>query len=314
VTVTNAAPVQFAKGAEPLQYTVNGTGGVAGAASGVATATLAGNAHALFINTTTPGLKSGAVAAQSTSEAVADGTFSQNVSTSVLAHASPSFAPESDARELVIDFGVRARGSAVPAAGYAIFNRPDASGYTAGLDVDSVGTSGDASALSSNVAALTNLAAAGSAAFSASLSTASIGSFSTTYTLATSDQDLPGAAALAPLTVSLRARVAIAGDATLDDTVNLLDFNVLAANFGAASGATWMLGDFNRDAAVDLLDFNLLAENFGLSASASGPTPQDWSNLAAAVPEPGTCSTFVLLIVALFRRRFDPRRILVRGR
>jgi hypothetical protein len=169
--------------------------------------------------------------------------------------------------------------------------------------VDSVALSGNTSALSSNVAAFSNLAAAGSAAFSASLDTTSVGSFSTTYTLATSDQDLPGATALAPLTVSLSARVAIAGDATLDDTVNLLDFNVLANNFGTASGATWTLGDFNRDAAVDLLDFNLLAENFGLSALASDPTPQDWSNLAAAVPEPASSSVLIFLGAYVCSRR-----------
>jgi len=303
VTVTNTAPAQSSNGADALLYTVNGSGAVTGAASGVATATLAGNAHALFVNTTTPGATTGAVTAASTSEAVADGAFSQNVSTSVLAHASPSFASDSDAHGLVIDFGVRARGSSVPAANYAIFNRADASGFTARLDVDSVALSGNTSALSSNVAAFSNLAAAGSAAFSASLDTTSVGSFSTTYTLATSDQDLPGATALAPLTVSLSARVAIAGDATLDDTVNLLDFNVLANNFGTARGATWTLGDFNRDAAVDLLDFNLLAENFGLSALASDPTPQDWSNLAAAVPEPASSSVLIFLGAYVCSRR-----------
>jgi endonuclease/exonuclease/phosphatase family metal-dependent hydrolase len=303
VTVTNTAPAQFSNGADSLQYAVNGTGAVTGAASGVATATLAGNAHALFINTTSPGAKSGAVTAASTSEAVADGAFSQNLSTTVLAHASPSFAAASDTQSLVIDFGVRARGSIVPAASYAIFNRADASGFTAGLDVDSVAVSGSGSVLSSDVATLSNLAAAGSAAFSASLDTTGTGSFSTTYTLATSDQDLPGATTLAPLTVSLSARVAIAGDATLDDAVNLLDFNVLANNFGTASGATWTLGDFNRDAAVDLLDFNLLAANFGLSASASGPTPQDWSNLAAAVPEPASSSVLIFLGACVCSRR-----------
>jgi hypothetical protein len=36
---------------------------------------------------------------------------------------------------------------------------------------------------------------------------------------------------------------------------------------------------------VNLGDFNLLAGNFGLSAAGSEVTPQDWENLAAAVPE-----------------------------
>ena len=37
---------------------------------------------------------------------------------------------------------------------------------------------------------------------------------------------------------------------------------------------------------VNLNDFNLMAANFGLSAAGPSVTPQDWSALAAAVPEP----------------------------
>lgn len=53
------------------------------------------------------------------------------------------------------------------------------------------------------------------------------------------------------------------GDANLDRTVNLADFNRLAANFGTESGARWSQGDFNFDGAVNLTDFNVLAANFG---------------------------------------------------
>jgi hypothetical protein len=96
------------------------------------------------------------------------------------------------------------------------------------------------------------------------------------------------------------------GDANLDGTVNLNDFNRLAANFGSTS-ATWFSGDFNYDAQVNLADFNLLAANFGLSASGPSMTPQDWSVLAAAVPEPAgglavlSASAFLSL---LSRRRW----------
>jgi hypothetical protein len=77
------------------------------------------------------------------------------------------------------------------------------------------------------------------------------------------------------------------GDATLDGAVNLADFNKLAGSFGQ-TGKVWTDGDFNYDGSVNLTDFNLLAGNFGLSAAGSEVTPQDWSNLAAAVPEPST--------------------------
>jgi hypothetical protein len=56
------------------------------------------------------------------------------------------------------------------------------------------------------------------------------------------------------------------GDANLDRTVNLNDFNRLAAGFG--SGVRWSQGNYNYDAVVNLTDFNLLAANFGQAAAA----------------------------------------------
>ena len=76
------------------------------------------------------------------------------------------------------------------------------------------------------------------------------------------------------------------GDANLDGLVNLTDFNRLAANYNMAG--SWSQGDFTFDGLVNLSDFNRLAANYNQVASPDGPTPEDWSNLAAAmVPEPG---------------------------
>jgi hypothetical protein len=58
------------------------------------------------------------------------------------------------------------------------------------------------------------------------------------------------------------------GDANLDGTVSLVDFNRLAASFGQTN-SNWGQGNFNYDGATNLLDFNLLAANFGQSAAAS---------------------------------------------
>jgi hypothetical protein len=91
------------------------------------------------------------------------------------------------------------------------------------------------------------------------------------------------------------------GDANLDGTVNLADFNRLAGNFG--SGDEWSEGDFTYDSAVTLADFNRLAGNFGLSASPNGPTAEDWSHLAAVVPEPGMAGLVAIGTLVLRRRR-----------
>jgi hypothetical protein len=56
------------------------------------------------------------------------------------------------------------------------------------------------------------------------------------------------------------------GDANLDGTVNLTDFNRLARSFGS-SDAYWTQGEFNYDESVTLADFNLLVANFGQAMS-----------------------------------------------
>ena len=103
------------------------------------------------------------------------------------------------------------------------------------------------------------------------------------------------------------------GDANLDGTVNLTDFNRLASNFGSTT-AVWTQGDFNHDGQVNLTDFNRLASNFGLSASGPEVTPEDWSALAGAVPEPGSLAlAYVGLGWTVCRRRRGTARPLRLG-
>ena len=207
VTVTNTAPVSVAIGADELDYSVQGSGAVAGGAAGIATATLAGNVHALSISTTSPGVASGTVSVNSSSQAAQDASFAQAVSTTVLAHARPSFSAADQQTSATIDFGIWARGTGTVTSNGAVHNLPDASGFTAGLDGDSVIGVGDTTRLSSNLTPFTSLPPGGSVNFAASLDTAALGSFATTYMLATSDEDLPGAAELTSLTLQLNARV-----------------------------------------------------------------------------------------------------------
>jgi hypothetical protein len=70
-------------------------------------------------------------------------------------------------------------------------------------------------------------------------------------------------------------RYALDGDANLDGTVNLQDFNRLASRFGQ-SNRVWSDGDFDYTGNVNLVDFNLLASNFGRSDGPSiGGTSDD---------------------------------------
>jgi plastocyanin len=102
-------------------------------------------------------------------------------------------------------------------------------------------------------------------------------------------------------------KVARFGDANLDGTVNLNDFNVLAANFGQ-SNRVWEQGDFNEDGSVDLGDFNLLAANFGKNIEpafgAAGGRGNGWS-----VPEPHCMMVYATSALPLMRRRFRGRGV-----
>jgi autotransporter-associated beta strand protein len=95
-----------------------------------------------------------------------------------------------------------------------------------------------------------------------------------------------------PDQTSLTIRYVYRGDSNLDGTVNALDFNALASNFGSASGRFWINGDINYDGAVNSLDFDALATNFNRSL----PSP-----LGTFVPEP--VSIFFLSAAVFVRRR-----------
>jgi hypothetical protein len=81
-------------------------------------------------------------------------------------------------------------------------------------------------------------------------------------------------------------RYTLAGDANLDQIVDTIDFNFLAAHF-AQSYQGWAQGDFDYNTVVDTSDFNLLAVNFGQLL--------EISTIVQSVPEP---ASVILVILA----------------
>jgi hypothetical protein len=301
VTVTNTASVLVSKGADLLDYSITGAGNLTGSDVSTVAALSPGVAKNMLLSTATPGVSTGTVNANSTSVGVANGTFTQGVSTTVLSHAHPSFDSAANTASITLNFGIRALGFTAPQQSFAVQNRPDAPGFTAGLDLDSVTGTGATGTLTTNSATFANLAAGGSTAFNASMNTGTVGVFNASYALATSDQNLPGAISTGSLSLNLTGRVALGGDANLDNTVDLTDFTILASNFNATN-KTWQAGDFNVDGNVDLTDFTMLASNFNRTV-----TPASSADLGTTVPEPAVAGVVTLIAGALASGRMRRR-------
>ncbi len=180
-----------------------------------------------------------------------DGDDTIDVSLAVLDHANASFVSSGDANTLTLDFGQVVFGGVAAALDFSVFNDAAASGlFTAGLDLDGVTGAGDTSVLTTDLGVFQALGAGQGAAFSAMLNTQATGTFSATYTLSTSDENLAGATAGDALTLTLLAEVL------------------------EQAGIT---GDYNGSGQVEQGDLDLVLQNWGLDTSGAG-VPAGWVN------------------------------------
>lgn len=107
---------------------------------------------------------------------------------------------------------------------------------------------------------------------------------------------------------SILARSTYLGDATLDGSVGIADFSVLAAHFNG-TGRSWHQGDFSFDGTTDIADFALLAANFNRALPADATDAAGWTarGVEAAsrpVPEPSVgVAAMAGLAIARRRRR-----------
>ena len=97
------------------------------------------------------------------------------------------------------------------------------------------------------------------------------------------------------------------GDANLDGAVNGSDFAILATNFNKAVSG-WDQGDFNYDGAANGADFALLATNFNKGASQAADSAAvdafaSANGLLTSVPEPASLGLLLLGATSLVGRR-----------
>jgi autotransporter-associated beta strand protein len=103
--------------------------------------------------------------------------------------------------------------------------------------------------------------------------------------------------------MKVTALITWAGDANIDGSVNALDFNALAANYGTGSGKYWFEGDFDHDGDVDSSDFTALAQNFNQTGGIVAGALPEAPVLGALVPEPASLDLLGVLSVLGLRRR-----------
>ncbi len=221
VTVSNTAAVQTVNGADELDYTLGATGDAAveGTASGTDPALGGGNAHQATIATLAAGIRTGSVTASSSSAGVANPSFSQPLSVTVLDPASPSLSAQSSQTTRSIALGQFRQGQGVRGVTLAdlVQNLVSTSGFTAGLDLDSIAPLSGNTDVLGLAGVFTALPAGDAADLQAAINTEQLGTFSATYLLHLSDENLPGASGIGDKTlqVTLTAEVAVPEPGTM---------------------------------------------------------------------------------------------------
>jgi autotransporter-associated beta strand protein len=214
LSVSNSAPVSVVQGADRLDYGYASSGILAGSGTGSDMALGLAPTHLLTVNTSQAGLMSGSLSVAATSPQTASPLFSQPVTMSVLDHAIGSFNATSTLTTLDINFGTLMQGTGTASQNFSIFNRPGTLGanWTAKLDLDSVSSANVPGVFSTTLSPFLNLLSGSSQTYGLSMLTTTTGSFSGTYLLGLSDENLPGAT---PQSMSLTVRGSVVSPATV---------------------------------------------------------------------------------------------------
>lgn len=248
----------------------------------------------LNASTSTAGVKTGTVVVDNldittgggTGKGANDGNDTFNLTLNVLDHMTPSFTLPSLLASKTLDFGNIAVGSTAPTLNFDVFDLNGTVGSTANMDFDSVTTSGNSSAFTTNLAAYAGalqIAAGSGQTFTAALNLTNVGTFTANYTLNFSDENLAGAQNKS-LTLTLTGTVRLAGDFDGNGLVDTGDYVIWRSTLGQSVAGAYAGADGDGNSIVDSADFDVWRAHFGDSAPASGAT------LAgnASVPEPGT--------------------------
>lgn len=291
LSVANAVVTQTVSGGDELDYQVSASGSVTTntGTTGVVNALAAAAAPTVRLTTATTGAKTGTINVTSSSQAVKNGSFSQNVNFAVVDPANASFSTVSDMNTLALDLGAALVGATSPTMNFSLANLVTTVGFTSALDLDSIVPSGASSVLTTNLASFANLAAGGANAFMAQLATTAAGVFSASYTLNLSDENIPGQTTQA-LTLQLSGKVILGGDFNRDGFVDAADYTTWRDTLGTTVAAIGDGADGSLNGVIDSADYDVWVSRFGTSAVVAANT----------VPEPAAILLAISLLGAIW--------------
>ncbi len=231
----------------------------------------------------------------------ANDTF--NVSLNVLDHMTPSLTSPSLLTSKTLDFGNIALGSSASPLSFSAYDLNGVVGSTSNMDFDSFTSSGNTSAFTTNLAASAGslqVAAGSSQTFMASMNVTNVGTFSATYTLNFSDENLTGAQTKS-LTLTLTGKVRLAGDYNNDGVVNASDYILWRQTLGQTGVTAYSGADGDGNGKIESADFFVWRSHFGETPSSFGAAAGAMLD-AAAVPEPTALWLTVAGVISVWVR------------
>ncbi len=260
--VSNAAAATIPTGADELDFSATASGGLSGVGSGTAMALGPAVQRAFSVNTSAAGPVTGSVLVSTTSEAAENASILLPTSGTVVLPANPSFSSvaDEDARTVRRVFAL---GSGIVSVSMDIYNY-GWSPAQAALDLD--GVDDLAAPFTSATAPQAGITSgAGVATVALNTDEASAGLYTDTFTVTTSDENIPGAG-VHPMSATLTVRVRrLPGDVDNDCDVELSDLTMLLAAYGACGGQAgfpWE-ADIDNSGCIDLGDLSALLADFG---------------------------------------------------
>lgn len=256
VAVSNIASVVHPLGVDALTATVAGTGALSGVQNITAALAPSSTTVSLPVTTSVAGALTGTATISTTVEGTQNALITRTVTGTVLLPSNPSWSPKADqaARTVTASF---ARDTGVQEIQVSLHNR----GYSAAmarLDADGASAMpapfGIVSAVAANIAATP-----ATLRFSFNTNGRAPGDYTQSTTVATSDENLPGATSrsLSLTFVVTVTAASIPGDLNGDGFVNATDLATLLAQWGANGSA-----DLDGDSIVSASDLAILLANW----------------------------------------------------